>query len=251
MCLIVFSVNRNSDHPLVVAANRDEFYNRPTEPARFRGGKFNILSGLDLKEGGTWMGVRNDGRFAALTNYREGGKNDKNKRSRGHIVNDFLHSEENSSTFLENLDKERDMYNGFNLIAGDKSRLFYYSNRKGEPEELEDGIYGLSNALLNTPWPKVNLIKAKFTALSESERSDPEKIFSVLRDQRKAPAESLPYTGVARIWERLLSPVFISSPIYGTRSSTLIVFNKEGAADFYEQNYYHGKIKEPFKKFRI
>ena len=155
MCLILFAYRSLPDYRLVLAANRDEFYDRPTRHVAFWDDAPEILAGRDLKAGGTWMGITKKGRFAAITNYRDSGMTIENAPSRGDLVKDFLIGKSRPHDYLESLQNKGQDYNGFNLIIGDGNELFYYSNRDGNIHNIEPGVHGLSNHLLNTPWPKV------------------------------------------------------------------------------------------------
>ncbi|WP_050183496.1 NRDE family protein [Domibacillus robiginosus] len=241
MCLIAIAYQVNRDKPLVVAANRDEFYGRPTLPSHWWE-EAPILAGRDLEKGGTWMELSKNGRFCALTNYREPGVEGKEKASRGHIVRSFLESEASAEVFLNNLDREKKRYPGFNVIAGTIEALWVYSSRSGSrPFRLPPGIHAISNAFLNTPWPKTVKIKQ---GMKES-FGRKEEMFSMLQDRERAADEALPDTGVTIEWERLLSPIFIESPHYGTRCSTVLQVNSCRQAQWTERTFKSGK---PFKE---
>jgi len=220
-------------HPtyrLIVAANRDEFYERPTAPAHFWEDAPHVLAGRDLLKMGTWMGVTTSGRFAALTNYRDPAEETRGRRSRGEVVANFLKGTASPEAFVTDASRSRTFYPGYNLLAGDLQELYYYSNVADDAQKLQPGIYGVSNHLLDTPWPKVERGKAGLAeAIRESGEELIERLFDVLRDAEPAPDERLPSTGVPLEWERLLSPIFIRSPErgYGTRSSTVIIAGDE------------------------
>ncbi|MDR3559870.1 MAG: NRDE family protein [Negativicutes bacterium] len=235
MCLIVLAYRQHPRYRLIVAANRDEFYRRPTAQAAFWSDQPEVLAGRDLEQGGTWLGTTKDGRFAALTNYRDPAAVLASARSRGELVSDFLRSRMSPAEYLSQVDQTDRCYNGFNLLVGDTSALLYYSNRTGGIEELGSGIYGLSNHLLDTPWPKVTKAKA---ALAESVRRDEvasEELFAILGDRTQPPDAVLPDTGVGMEWERMLAPAFIASPEYGTRSSTMVLVAYDGSMQFIER----------------
>jgi len=224
----------HSQYSLVLAANRDEDYDRPSAPAAFWNDAPNILAGRDLKERGTWLGITKKGRIAALTNYRDPASVKEGAPSRGWLVSDFLRGHEEPLTYLQNLAFRADRYNSFSLILGDLSRLYYFSNRDGL-FELSPGLYGLSNHLLDTPWPKVERGKEALRLLLFKKQSPlPEEIFNILTDRSMPDNESLPDTGVGLEWERILSPIFISSPTYGTRSSTVLIIDRKGHVTFVE-----------------
>lgn len=237
MCLILFAYKKHPHYPLVFAANRDELYERPSEAAHFWDDKPDILAGRDLKDGGTWLGITKKGRIAALTNYRDPASIKKGVPSRGWLVRNFLFGKEKPLSYLRNITSTAHEYNGFSLICGDLSGLYYYSNRGSEkPSKLSAGLYGLSNHLLDSPWPKVDRGKeALHSYLGQTENPDPEDIFRILMDQAKPPDESLPDTGVGLLWERILSSMFIASPEYGTRSSTVILIDKSHHVTFIEK----------------
>ncbi len=235
MCLILFAWQVDRRHPLVVAANRDEFFARPTAPAsRWPGTK--IVAGRDLLAGGTWLGVAAQGRFAALTNYRDPSSHKSGSPSRGALVADYLAGRESPAEYMAALTKRSDQYSGFNLLVGNETELLYLSNFSPGVHALPPGIYGLSNHLLDTPWPKV--VKGK-AALAEAmlQLPDTAALFGLLRDDRIATDQSLPQTGIGRDWERVLSAAFVRSPEYGTRSSTVAVCDLDGAFDLTEVSF--------------
>lgn len=245
MCLILFSYKQHPAYPLVFAANRDEFYDRPSAPASFWADRPDLLGGRDLKEGGTWLGITRRGRMAALTNYRDPVSVKWQAPSRGWLVRDFLCGSENADIFLKRLEKQSDRYNGFSVILGaDPFRLYYYSNRSG-PVELAPGLYGLSNALLNAPWPKVERGRQMLGALlSRADGPFAEDLFSILKDQTRPGDGQLPDTGVGLEWERILSSMFITSPVYGTRSSSLLLVDRGRHVTFIERTY--NGVSEPW-----
>ena len=159
MCLVLLALNSHSVYSLVLAANRDEFYDRPTAPAGFWSDDPSILGGRDLKAGGTWLGIDRQGRIAAVTNYRQGQRESVAPRSRGHLVSEFLTGDTGAAEYMDRISREVELYNGFNLLAGDASGMFYYSNREGRVRALEPAIYGLSTPLLDTPCPKLTATK--------------------------------------------------------------------------------------------
>lgn len=237
MCLILFAYNYHREFPLIVAANRDEFYERPTAPAHNWSEEPNIYAGRDLVGGGTWLGVTSAGRFAAVTNYRDPSA-EAGRRSRGSLVADFLRSDQIPRDYLGEVASSANEYSGFNLIVGDldkSSSLLYLSNREGQIRELEPGLYGLSNHLLDTPWPKVARGKIEFAGIVDSKEFDRELLFKLLADETPAGDAALPDTGVGLEKERALSPIFIRTPIYGTRCSTVVTFTGERGFHFEER----------------
>ncbi len=239
MCLILFSYRKHKKYRLILAANRDEFYARPTEPLSKWDGSDGIIAGRDIEAGGTWMGVSEKGRFAALTNFRDPESVKKDALSRGFLVSGFFGNPETApKDYLAAVSRRQNMYNGFNLLAGDNIDLFYFSNREGIARKLEPGIYGLSNHLVNTPWPKVEKGKKQLEMLVESgEFENPEKIFELLGDTELPDDSLLPETGMGIEWERILAPLFIKSEIYGTRSSSFLVMDYEGKGFFMEKTW--------------
>jgi uncharacterized protein with NRDE domain len=228
MCLIVVGWHAHPDYPLVVAANRDEFLTRPAVPAHWWADAPDRLAGRDLEAGGTWMGITPGGRFAALTNYRDPTQHRPGAPSRGALVRDCLESADNTESALSAVAEVSAQFAGFNLLVSDGERLGIHESTTGAVRMLEPGIYGLSNHILDTPWPKVRLARERFTAaLGELPRDD--AFLALLRDDAPAPDHHLPNTGVSAEWERWLSPAFIQAPAYGTRCSTLITVHRDGS----------------------
>lgn len=228
MCLILLAYKVHPDYKLIVAANRDEFYKRSTAPAHFWEDDPDILAGRDLEKMGTWMGVTRSGRFAAVTNYRDPSEVKDGKRTRGEIPVGALKHKGNLADFLKKLAAKDELYTGYNLLAGDGDDLYYYSNISRRLQKLEPGIYGLSNALLDTGWPKVKKGKEKLRKIVAEKHNDfVDLLFSLLRDEERAPDHLLPKTGVPLEWERVLSPLFIKTDVYGTRSSTVLLMSEK------------------------
>jgi uncharacterized protein with NRDE domain len=249
MCLILLAYAAHPTHRLIVLANRDEHYSRPTAPLDFWPDHPQVLAGRDLEQHGTWMGVTRTGRLAAITNYRAPHLLKKDAPSRGHLVSGFLLSDEPPAQYLRRVVAKADAYNGFNLIVGDSTNLFYYSNIEGTIRKLEPGIYGLSNHLLDTPWPKVQHARQALAALVNGGRqTSPEAFLKVLQNRTIAADEDLPDTGVGVAWERMLSPAFISSPTYGTRSSTLLRIDSDGRLSLTERTWVPAQ-SEPLAQF--
>ena len=237
MCLILFAYNVHPSYRLILAANRDEFYDRPSASADFWSKYPQVLAGLDLKEKGTWLGVTREGKFAAITNYRDPASWKDPAPSRGKLVSRFLTGSSDAGKYLKKISPDAEKYNGFNLLLGDADGLFVYSNR-GEAQQLSAGIYGLSNRLLDTPWPKVKRGKKLLKAVLTQKGGELEEaLFTMLADRHVPPDSQLPETGVNREWERILSPMFIASPVYGTRSSTILLIGKNKRIKFVERVY--------------
>ena len=238
MCLIALSYAQHPAYHLVVAANRDEFYDRPTAPATFWEDGDGILAGRDLRKGGTWFGVTRTGRWAAVTNYRDLTTPQKvNAPSRGELVTSFLRSAAPPEAFLDDLSDRAHHYNGFNLLVGTPTSLYYLSNRTEEVKALLPGLYGLSNHLLDTSWPKVERARTGMARTLEDEAVSAEGLLDLLRDATEAPEEELPATGLDPERERALSPIFIETPQYGTRSSTVLLIGRDGEVTFVERTY--------------
>lgn len=237
MCLIVFAYKTHPAYHLIMGANRDEYYARPTEAAHFWQSDRSMLAGRDLQGGGTWLGITKQGRLAAITNYRDPSAIKAQAPSRGGLVKNFLTGSQSPEAYLTHIHAKGHVYNGFNLLAGDDKTVYYYSNQSGEIKQLQPGIYGLSNHLLNTPWPKVKNVIQRFKRLNDTHRIDARDIFDILSDTAKAPDEQLPQTGVSLEWERLLSSIFIKSDDYGTRCSTVVLVKKDGMTSFVERTH--------------
>ncbi|MBC7574205.1 MAG: NRDE family protein [Herminiimonas sp.] len=225
MCLIVFAWKLIPGAPLIAAANRDEFYDRPAAPASWWEDHPQVYAGRDLRGGGTWLGVSRAGRFAALTNIRAPSERRDGAPSRGALVADYLAGEDTPSEYVTRNKARTDDFNGFNLLIGDDHTMIWYSNRdhgdarNGQP--LEPGIYGLSNDRLDAPWPKVVRTKAQFASML-CQGAPEDAYFDMLSDTTRASDCRLPKTGVSLEMERLLSAVCIESPTYGTRVSTVV-----------------------------
>jgi uncharacterized protein with NRDE domain len=233
MCLILLAVRKHPDYKLILAANRDEYYQRPSEPPHFWKDFPGLLAGRDLVGGGTWLGITTTGRVAAVTNFRDPANLKPDAPSRGKLVTGFLVGDLDGPSYFDRVRREKERYNGFNLVLGDWDRIIWYSNRSDGMTLLLPGVYGLSNHLLDTPWPKVVRAKALFEeAIHHGKDLSTESLFRLLKDQAKAPDNRLPRTGVPIEWERVLSPIFITSPTYGTRSSTVILIDRKNHVTF-------------------
>lgn len=249
MCLILFSYSDRLDYKLILAANRDEFYHRPTAPLDFWEDARNVLGGRDLERKGTWLGVSGQGRLAAVTNYREPAAENA-ELSRGALISDYLTGSETPNVYLDRLCNNSALYGGFNLVLGDSSGMYHFSNRENVVRKLEPGLYGLSNRLLDTPWPKVVKGKETFSRILEKPEIDVEAVFTMLNDTTYPDDGELPDTGVGPEWERMLSPLFIKSPIYGTRSSSVVLIDRRDRIVFYERRYAPG-TGEPLETRRM
>ena len=234
MCLIAIAWQARSDLPLLVAANRDEWRDRPAKPAHWWPERPEIFAGRDLQAGGTWMGVTRTGRFAAVTNFRDPSDRRATARSRGTLVTAFLVGNETPARFLSSLSASASEYNGFNLIVGDAAGLFYFASREGQPRALEPGVHAISNHLMDEPWPKV--VGARLGMDQALEERDPtEALFRMLSDGSLPSDEELPNTGVGIAWERRLGSALITGEDYGTRASTVFTLGEKGEVSFEER----------------
>lgn len=240
MCLLVFSFNSHKDYKLILAENRDEFYNRKSIPANFWENNPNILAGYDLKSSGTWLGINKNGKFSTITNYRNPFLSFSISKSRGELVKNFLYNSSSPEEYIEEIKKDDDNYKGYNIILYDLKNLFYYSN-KGKSIKLNSGIYGLSNHLLDTKWPKVKRSKRMFRKILNDNNNDlVNSLFNILNDNYYPWWFLLPNTGVGKKWEKILSPIFVKSKDYGTISSTVLLIDKKNNVTFVEKTYKQG-----------
>lgn len=232
MCLILFAWRSHPQHKLLVAANRDEFYNRPATAAHFWPEAPHILAGRDNEKGGTWLGITRNGRFAAVTNIRKPGAA-AGQLSRGKLVQAFLDSSAPPEEFLQQMSQEN--YSPFNLLVSDGEQLFY-SNSDGCSRPLQPGLYGLSNAELDAPWPKVIRGKQGMINLLVNNVATSD-FFELLADRNHANDHELPDTGMTVELEKKLSPPFIHFDGYGTRSSTVLSVSHHGEVNFLEKQF--------------
>jgi len=253
MCVLVFALKSHPDYKFIFAGNRDEFYSRLTQPASIWGDEIKILSGIDLKSNGTWLGVtinRNDsipsGDFAVVTNFRDfyQFKENTNLISRGKLVKDFLQtnypykkSETRFRDFCDYLILNSQNYNALNLIFGNFDELYYYSNVNNRIEMIQNGIHGLSNNFLDIPWPKVHWAKLRFSDIIKNSNDLVEDLLTLLYDNSQFDVDLLPDTGIGIEREKLLSSIFIKSDVYGTRASTIILVDNNNKIKFIERNY--------------
>lgn len=238
MCLVAFAWKVHPHYRLVLAANRDEFHSRPAEPLHWWPDRPEILAGRDLLAGGTWLGVSRSGRFAAITNYREDLQREHRGRSRGELATGFLTSATTPLRYCSSV--EAPDYAGFSLLAMAEEAAAYVSNRGDEPRELVPGVYGLSNASLDTPWGKVVRSKAGLRSLLQAHEQrtlDPAPLFDMLRDAEPAPGNDYAGSGLSPDLARAVSAPFISTPDYGTRCSTVVLVSSSGAVEIYERRF--------------
>lgn len=244
MCLILFAFDSSPDNALALSANRDEFFSRPSAAAQFWDDHTNVLAGQDLVSGGTWLGITRSGRFAAVTNIREPDIVVENPLSRGNLTRDFLTGTQSCETYLESIQDQQNSYSGFNLLVGEMNNsnreLLYFSNRREGVTRLHSGIYGLSNHVLDSGWPKVNAGKAHLqkTLKSGASEAQHKELRDFLENPSLANDDELPKTGVSYEREKALSAAFIHLPNYGTRTSTVLTINN-GATLFSERNYFN------------
>ena len=238
MCLILFAWRSHPRYELVLAANRDEFHDRPAAPASFWKEDASILAGRDLQAGGTWMGVSRQGRFAAITNYRErawpapwGGL------SRGFPVREYLGSDDSAEHAAQHYAGEGERYSGFNLLLGGPGALWHVSNRGGEPLAVESGIHGLSNHLLDTDWPKVDSGRQQLQRIMTDDEPDPDVLFNLINNRSRVGGDLPEGVEPKLAPEELMRHYFILSPVYGTRCSTVILLGFDGRIRFEERSY--------------
>lgn len=248
MCLAVVAWQSHPDYPLIVASNRDEFYARVARPAAWWGQSVSLLAGRDEEAGGSWLGVNRNGRLALVTNVRAPAERNPHAPSRGSLVVAALQAGDDVDPWLAATAQRTVAYNGYNLLVGDPlprrvgrrilpARLHYLSNRQPDgPRLLAAGIYGLSNAFLDTPWPKLVRTVAGF-ATRIAQRFEPQSLLQLLADRDLAADQALPQTGVPLAWERALSAVQVRANGYGTRTSTLVTVRRDGVVEFIERSF--------------
>ena len=238
MCLLIFAHQLSADYPLMVAANRDEFHARPTAPAAFWSEYPGLLAGRDLEQGGTWMGVTREGRFAAVTNYRDPDATITAPRSRGELPLEYLAGRKTPAAYLADLAKRGNEYAGFNLLVGDRGSLWYFANSGGQaPGALAPGLYGLSNARLDTPWPKVERGKAMLLSLQHGDGVSHDGLAQLVADRTRADRHSLACQGLNGTMDQALSAQFIVTEGYGTRSSTTLWTEGSGRTHWRELSF--------------
>ncbi len=238
MCLIVVALGAHPRFPVAIAANRDEFFARPTAPLEAWTAPTGIVGGRDLEKGGAWLATSTDGAFAAVTNYRDPSRKHPDPRSRGALVADFLSGTLPAERYVRSVVALGHEFDGFNLIAGDRNGVWYGSNRGGGVVPLGPGIHGISNHLLGTAWPKVRRSIAAMTqALRRPDAAVEAALFELLADDAATPDEDLPDTGVGLELERRLAPAFVRGAGYGTRCSTVLLGTPDGNGTFAERTF--------------
>ena len=236
MCILFIAIEQHPDYPLVVAANRDEFYARPTQSSHFWVDNDAIFAGKDLQSGGTWMGVNKAGYLAALTNFRAPHLNMDNAPTRGYLVSNYLREPHND--YAETLMSSASTYNGYNLLFGHWTKLSVFNNVSGSLNSLSNGVHGLSNANLDTPWPKLTSgVDALSDYMQQTKTIEPSDLFEILSRRELAADHELPDTGISKEWEKALSSIFINLDSYGTRSSTLLLIDRDHQCHWHERNY--------------
>lgn len=251
MCLLALAWKAHPAYPLILAGNRDERHARASSAAGFWEDVPEVLAGRDLEAGGTWLGVTQTGRYAVVTNYREGLNPAKAPRSRGALTAEFLKSDITPETYLRQLQPHAGEYGGFSLVVGDRDSLWYFSNRGGAaPAPISPGVHALSNHLLDTPWPKVQAAKARLKLLVDTDAVTSDALFKMLADH--TPADTgLPDTGVGKDIERRVSAAFVQDPVYGTRCSTLVLMDPQGGLRFLERRFDAAGTELETRQFQI
>jgi uncharacterized protein with NRDE domain len=236
MCILFVAVNQHKDYPLIIAANRDEFFNRDTASSHIWDSENGIIAGKDLQAGGAWMGINKKGNIASLTNIRDPKKLYEKAVTRGELVSHYL--QKPSHNYHHTLSASKDNYNGYNLLFGKWNALKVYNNHLDQIQVLSDGYYGLSNASLNSPWPKINKGVGKLEEYCQDGHDiNPDMLFKLLLDKSLAADVDLPQTGIPIDWERKLSSIFIVGEEYGTRSSTVLKIDKQQNVQWFERTY--------------
>lgn len=251
MCLIFFSLHVHPTYKLIVAGNRDEFYDRKTAHASFWQDYPDVVGGRDLEAGGTWMGVTRSGRLSFITNYRDPQHINPNAPSRGILVSDYLENDVAADVYMQRIAANAKQYNGFNLVVGNADELYYLSNYGNGVEKISDGFHGLSNHLLETPWPKVVRGKEKLQEILTGKKINTDHLMDALYDDQLAPDDQLPDTGVGLDRERALSAMFIKSPGYGSRCSTVLLVDQSNTMTFSERTYDPSNFEYTTKTFQF
>ncbi len=247
MCLIVFAYKQHPEYNLILVANRDEQYERPTQSLHIWDSPTGIIAGRDSLQNGTWLGIAQNGHFSAITNHRNGLHSSSTNRSRGLLTTEFLNSSISAQHYALQISQTTVPYSGFNLIVADSSGLYHASNVTEEHQRLESGIYGLSNALLDTDWPKTRQQKQRLKYALQEQHPHPQSLIDMMADPQRYPDEILPDTHVGIEIERALSSSFIQLKSYGTRATTLLMQDYNGKTLIIEQNYTATGIAEQIK----
>lgn len=249
MCLVVIGWQQHPEYPLIIAGNRDEFHGRPTEQAHWWSDAPDIVGGRDLQAGGTWLALHRSGRFATVTNFRDAELPSPKYRSRGHLVTDFLNSNKAPVDYLSAIEGSK--FAGFNLLVSDGTTLAWSSNRGDGVQALAPGVYGLSNALLDSPWHKVVRSKAALEALVRRNKVNETELFRLLADREKASVSEVKSERLPFETAHAISAPFIVLPDYGTRSSSVALLDAAGGWHFHERRFDAGGNKTGDSVFRI
>ncbi|MEO1651995.1 MAG: NRDE family protein [Bacteroidota bacterium] len=239
MCLIAFNWQNHPRYKLILIANRDEYFHRATAPAAYWEDDPNLLAGRDLEAGGTWMGIHRRGAFTALTNYRDPQQIKSKAPSRGHLTSEFLKGNQTPLAYLKEIEPLISDYNGFNLLVGNLEELYYCSNYAKDLQKLQPGLYGLSNHLLDSPWPKVTKAKRILEGFLNQDVMPVSDLLEAMHDSQFPPDKEVQQTGLPFEIEKQLSRMFISMPQtnYGTHSSSVLLLDKENRFFFTERRY--------------
>ena len=235
MCLVVVAWQQHPEYPLIIAGNRDEFHARPTESVHWWPDQADILGGRDLQAAGTWLALHRRGRFATVTNFRDAEPPRAKNRSRGHLVTEFLNGDKSPADYLTAIDGPR--YAGFNLLVSDGESLAWSSNRTDGVKTLEPGIYGLSNALLDSPWHKVRRAKQGLEKLLREDKINESELFRLLADREKAAVSQIESDHLSFETAHAISAPFIVLPDYGTRSSSVAMCSANGDWRLHERRF--------------
>jgi uncharacterized protein with NRDE domain len=252
MCLLAFNWNNHPEYKLILVANRDEFFERPSAP--LQQWESGIYAGKDLRAGGTWLGLHPQGRFAAITNFRDLKNQERFSKSRGDLVKNFLEGEMDSKSYLEEIEKEKMEYEGFNLLVADQEGLYYLSNKLEGVRQLSPGLYGLSNAVLETPWPKLIKAKENLSQHISDSSFEPVSLMKGQQSKKTDPQEILPDTGATPEQEKLLSAQFINvGNYYGTVNSTVLLWKHNGEVEMMERKFDQvaGTSRDTVVKFKV
>ena len=240
LCVAFVAWQAHPQWPLVVVGNRDEAFERPSDPAHWWADEEGVFGGRDMRHGGTWLGVTREGRWSLVTNFRDVAAFESQGRSRGELVRHFLTSEQPPAKWVEGLALRAHTYNTYNVLVGDAGGVVYHGDRAPGPQALPSGVHGLSNALLNTPWPKVEDGRRRLSQhIAQSGAEDMQALATLLGDRASFPDDVLPDTGMGIEWERRLSPLFITDPEghYGTRATTVVAIDVTGGLRFLERRW--------------
>ncbi len=248
MCILFIAINQHPQYPVIICANRDEFHQRPTQNMHFWS-KPNILAGKDMQAGGTWLGLNSQGDFSALTNFRRPQHVDATKRSRGDLVLSALQNDKQA--MQQYLIQNSIQYNDFNLIFGSLNNLQAFDSVNKKFITLSSGFHSICNGALDDIWPKMSLGVTKLEELISANKLDVDALFTVMMNEEVADNKHLPETGLAVDMELLFSSIFIKSPNYGTRSTTIILQHKTGGIDVHDHSYNSDGIVEEQNSFQL